>query len=123
VTLSDDEVRAAFVPALRDVEATTDLRLTLTRTIDDAGPVVVVSTAEGSAWYVRLDGYTGLDARIDTATREVQDLVIEELWRHGSNWPVCPKYPTTIPWSSRGYQTGIGGSAPPTAPPSSPSAP
>lgn len=97
VNLSDDEVRAAFAPVLRDVAATTDLRLTLARTADEAGPVVVVSTPTGGAWRVRIDGYPDVDARIEIATHEVQDLVIEELWRHGSNWPVCPKHPTTHP--------------------------
>lgn len=97
---SEDEAGEAFAPLLRDVAATTDLRLSIEHaTSDDGAPVLKVSTVRGggAAW-IWLHDCEDSHECMALAADAVQELMIEELWRHGrSNWPVCPAHPTTHP--------------------------
>ncbi|MCU1633586.1 MAG: hypothetical protein JWM61_2238 [Micrococcaceae bacterium] len=35
--------------------------------------------------------------RLADLADQIQEWVIEELWRSGSSWPQCPRHPTTHP--------------------------
>jgi hypothetical protein len=85
-------------PVLRDVRATTDLELMIegldTRPGEQHGLVV---EGTGVFWW---EHETGQDLVV-TLADQVQDVVVEELWGHGSNWPACPHLSTTHPLDAR----------------------
>lgn len=104
----EDEALEALAPVLRDVAATTDVRLSIEHThYHDGEPSVRVSASPGvSAVWIGIHDYDDPQERIAIATDAIQEFVIEELWRRGSNWPVCRAHPTTHPmevrWTSEG---------------------
>lgn len=104
----EDEARAALAPVLRDVAATTDVKISIEHTTyDDGEPAVKVSAPPGvSAVWIRIHDYDDPQERMAIATDAIQEFVIEELWRHGSNWPVCTLHPTTHPMEVRWMSDG-----------------
>lgn len=84
-------------PVLADVRATTDLELKIEpwllrdgfegRTVGNTGVSWPTSASKAEAVVMAAD--------------QVQDVVVEELWGHDSNWPRCPQHPTTHPMDAR----------------------
>jgi hypothetical protein len=52
---------------------------------------------DGSGMGVAVSPHQSEAERLVEVADQVQEWVIEELWRKGSNWPQCPRHPTTHP--------------------------
>ena len=56
---------------------------------------------DGSGMGVQVDLTDSGPDRVARVADQVQEWVIEELWRHAAtNWPVCPHHPATHPLSA-----------------------
>lgn len=92
-------IRMALAPVLRDVEATTDVRLAIENGAQSEaqGPWVLVRVPDGSGTGVYLNLGDSESERIRAVAEQVQDIVIEELWARASNWPMCPSHRSAHP--------------------------
>ncbi len=97
----NDLLREALEPVLRDVAATgapmPDVRDgDWAGDADTASAVLWSRDGNGAGVQVRLSG-SGAD-RVAHVADQVQEFVIEELaGLAATNWPVCPRHPTTHP--------------------------
>ena len=92
-------IQEALEPVLRDVSATTDVRLTIgdSDRSDQHGPYVWITASDGSATMVRSNLTDTVAERVAAVADLVQEIVIEELWARASNWPMCPAHRSTHP--------------------------
>ena len=100
----DDRLARALEPVLRDVART---GVPVPRFQDDDWQPLTDHEAammwsdDGSGMGVSIYLGDSEPARIARAAEQVQEWVIEELWtRAPTNWPVCPRHPTTHPLAS-----------------------
>ena len=92
-------MRAALAPVLADVHSTGAPEPRVNGlSVDDPGCCgVMLWGADGSGSGVIISRADPPGQRTVAATEQVQDWVIEELWRGGSNWPPCPQHPASHP--------------------------
>ena len=92
-------MQEALEPILRDVSATTDVRLTIGNgdRSDEHGPSAWIAMSDGSATMVRINLADTVAERVAAVADQVQEIVIEELWARASNWPICPAHRSTHP--------------------------
>jgi len=97
----DDVLAAALAPVLRDLRTTgAPLPIVEDRewTDDPAAPSAMLHSTDGSASGVRVTRSAPPAERVAMAADQVQEWAIEELWPQGrSNWPPCPRHPTSHP--------------------------
>ena len=96
-------IREALAPVLRDVQATTDVQLTVRDGAEPEthGPWAWVDTSAGSTIGFPLDPADTEPERILAAAEQVQELLIEELWARASNWPMCPSHRSSHPMQAK----------------------
>ena len=94
-------MRQALVPVLRDLEAAVVAapRIEADDWTGDADrPSVMLWSPTGSGMGVQVSRLAPMSERIASVADQVQEFVIEELWRRAStNWPPCPRHPSTHP--------------------------
>lgn len=97
----DELMRQALVPVLRDLEAAVVAapRIEVNDWTGDADwPSVTLWSPTGSGMGVQVPRQARLSERIASVADQVQEFVIEELWRQAAtNWPPCPRHPTSHP--------------------------
>lgn len=97
----DEVLRQALVPVLRDLESSgiATPRIEVDGWWSDPDlPTVMLWSPDGSGMGVNVFPPTRMSERIASVADQIQELVIEELWRRGpTNWPRCPRHPSTHP--------------------------
>lgn len=95
-------MRQALVPVLHDLESAGIAvpRVAEADRVEDAEyPQVMLWSSDGSGMGVIVSRAAPLSERVAAAADQVQEFVIEELWRlaASTNWPPCPRHPSTHP--------------------------
>ena len=97
----DEVLRRALVPVLRDLESSgiAAPRIEADGWWSDPDlPTVMLWSPDGSGMGVNVFPPARMSERIASVADQVQEWVIEELWRQGpTNWPRCPLHPSTHP--------------------------
>ena len=96
-------IEEALEPVLRDVVATTEVRLTMgdASATDLDGSRAWITSPDGSATMIRIDLTSTMAERIAAVAEQVQEIVVEELAAvRASNWPMCPSHRSTHPLMS-----------------------
>ena len=94
-------MRQALVPVLHDLQAAAIAAPWIEAddwTGDADWPSVMLWSPTGSGMGVQVSRLAPMSERIASVADQVQEFVIEELWRRSpTNWPPCPRHPSTHP--------------------------
>lgn len=94
-------MRQALAPVLHDLEGAVVAAPRIESadwSEDPDWPSVMLWSPTGSGMGVRVSRLARLSERVASVADQVQEFVIEELWRQApTNWPPCPRHPTTHP--------------------------
>lgn len=94
-------IRQALVPVLRDLESSgiTSPRIEATDWSGEPDwPSVMLWSPTGSGMGARVSRVARMFERVASVADQVKKFVIEELWSYApTNWPPCPRHPTTHP--------------------------
>jgi hypothetical protein len=97
----DEVLQQALVPVLRDLDGSgiAAPRIEANGWWSDTDlPTVMLWSPDGGGMGVHVVPTARMSERIASVADQVQEWVIEELWRQGpTNWPRCPRHPSTHP--------------------------
>jgi hypothetical protein len=97
----DDALAAALAPVLRDLRSTgvREPRIKDRHWTEDAdSPSAMVLSPDGAGTGVHVNRYDPMHEQIAAMADQVQEWAIEELQlSNRTNWPPCPRHPTTHP--------------------------